>query len=495
MTAMSTSYLAIDVGGGSGRGIVGTLEGRRLTLREVHRFANYHVPVAGRDYWDLFHLFHEMIECVRRAQREHGDLSSFCVDLWGNDIAFLDKNGQPIGYPWCTRNSDGSAMEAFFRDVMPPEAYFMQCGSQVRRGNAVFQLYERMLERDPALAHAERILTLPDLFGYFFTGRAYSEFTIATTTQLIDPFTGGWNGRLIRALGLPEHLFGEIVLPGTRRYDLLPGVLPEAAGRLKYAPAASHDTASAVTTLTVAPDEAFCSSGTWSIIGAECDGPTINREVLAYNFSNEGCADGRWRLQKDIMGMWCMQNLHRGLCETAGPLSWDEIVRQAEAAEPFRSLVNLEEPVFVSDADPAETIRAYCGKTGQPVPAALGEIARCVYESMALQYRQTLAQLRELSGREFTKLRIVGGGGKNGFLNQMIADAARMRVEAGPYESASVGGILLQAAAEGKIQTADFPEIVRSSFEVRTFTPRKERAPLWDAAADRYREYCGNMVL
>ena len=133
MTAMSTSYLAIDVGGGSGRGIVGTLEGRRLTLREVHRFANYHVPVAGRDYWDLFHLFHEMIECVRRAQREHGDLSSFCVDLWGNDIAFLDKNGQPIGYPWCTRNSDGSAMEAFFRDVMPPEAYFMQCGSQVRR--------------------------------------------------------------------------------------------------------------------------------------------------------------------------------------------------------------------------------------------------------------------------------------------------------------------------------------------------------------------------
>lgn len=223
MTAMSTSYLAIDVGGGSGRGIVGTLEGRRLTLREVHRFANYHVPVAGRDYWALFHLFHEMIECVRRAQREHGDLSSFCVDLWGNDIAFLDKNGQPIGYPWCTRNSDGSAMEAFFRDVMPPEAYFMQCGSQVRRGNAVFQLYERMLERDPALAHAERILTLPDLFGYFFTGRAYSEFTIATTTQLIDPFTGGWNGRLIRALGLPEHLFGEIVLPGTRRYDLLPG--------------------------------------------------------------------------------------------------------------------------------------------------------------------------------------------------------------------------------------------------------------------------------
>lgn len=176
--------------------------------------------------------------------------------------------------------------------------------------------------------------------------------------------------------------------------------------------------------------------------------------------------------------MWCMQNLHRGLCETAGPLSWDEIVRQAEAAEPFRSLVNLEEPVFVSDADPAETIRAYCGKTGQPVPAALGEIARCVYESMALQYRQTLAQLRELSGREFTKLRIVGGGGKNGFLNQMIADAARMRVEAGPYESASVGGILLQAAAEGKIQTADFPEIVRSSFEVRTFTPGGARAAL-----------------
>ena len=189
---MSTSYLAIDVAAVAGeaswaRWRAGAHAAGGAQVRQLPR------PVAGRDYWDLFHLFHEMIECVRRAQREHGDLSSFCVDLWGNDIAFLDKNGQPIGYPWCTRNSDGSAMEAFFRDVMPPEAYFMQCGSQVRRGNAVFQLYERMLERDPALAHAERILTLPDLFGYFFTGRLFGVYD-RHETQLIDPFTGGWNG-------------------------------------------------------------------------------------------------------------------------------------------------------------------------------------------------------------------------------------------------------------------------------------------------------------
>lgn len=492
---MTTSYLAIDIGGGSGRGIVGTLAGHTLKLQEVVRFANFHLPVAGKHYWDTFYLFHEMIECVGTAYREFASLSSFCADLWGNDFALLDQNGQPIGYPWCTRNSDGSAMEAFFREVMPPKDYFLQCGNQIRRGNAVFQLYERMREGDPALAGAEYFLMLPDLFGYFFTGKKYNEFTIATTSQLINPHGKNWNRTLIKALGLPESLFGEILMPGTKRYDILPEVLPGVGREIKYAPVASHDTASAVTTITVAADEVFCSSGTWSIIGIECDKPLITEEVLAYNFSNEGTADGRWRLQKDIMGMWCVQNLFRLACKEEPALSWDELVRQAEAAQPFRSLVNLEEPVFTSDADPVEMLCTYCRRTGQPVPRTLGETARCIYESMALQYRQTVIQLQKLSGRRFTKLGIVGGGGKNDLLNRMIANVTQMKVEVGPYESASIGNILMQAVAEGKIAKSDFPQIIRESFALKTFLPEDDFTPCWQPAVNRYQEYCSKAYL
>lgn len=308
---MPYSYLAVDVGGGSGRGIVGTLDGRRLKLKEIRRFENNYVPVAGKNYWNTLQLFREMIRCVDEAQEQYPALSSFCVDTWGADFALLDRNGQPAGYSWCTRNSDGAAAEAFFKEVMSPERFVAQTGSQIRLGNTPFQLYERILEQDPALAGADRFLMLPDYFGYLFTGQKYNEFTVATTSQMISPGTGTWNKAMIEALGLPERLFGELILPGTVRYDVLPEVLPRGAGSVNYVPVATHDTASAVAAIAPASDEIFLSSGTWSIIGVKCDKPIINDEVYRYGFSNEGTEDGRWRLQKDVMGMWCMQKIFR----------------------------------------------------------------------------------------------------------------------------------------------------------------------------------------
>lgn len=492
---MPVSYLAIDVGGGSGRGIVGILDGRRLTLTEVHRFENRYVPVAGRDYWNTLQLFYEMRRCVEKAQEQFEDLSSFCADLWGADFALLDKNGQPAGYSWCTRNSDGGAVESFFKNVMSAQEYVKQSGGQIRRGNTPFQLYERLLEQDPALLSADRFLMLPDYFGYLFTGKKYNEFTAATTSQLISPQTGTWNKKMIEALGLPEQLFGEIIMPGTVRYDVLPEVIPDKGGKLKYAPAATHDTASAITAITVAADEAFISSGTWSIIGVECSRPVVNEKVFAYSFSNEGTADGRWRLQKDVMGMWCMQNIYRVYSRKNPSLTWDGIVEQAKAAPELGTLINLGEPAFAGDSDPVELVGVYCRKTGQPVPATLGELARSVYESMVLQYRLTVDQVKELSGRTLKKLRIVGGGGKNQFLNQMIADATGLTLEAGPYESACVGNILMQAAAEGTAAMPDFPEIVRESFEIKTFTPRPDCAKKWEAAQEKYLRLCSGSYL
>ncbi len=488
------AYLAIDIGGGGGRGIAGTLEGDRLTLEELCRFDNYHVPVGNRYYWDAFYLFHQMLQTLEKMERNFPGFDSFGIDMWGNDFALLDANGQLTGAPRCTRNSKGEGMRRFFREVMSPEEYFMECGSQIRYGNAVFQLYERILEEDPALRTAKKFLMFPDLFGYLFTGRYFTEYTIGTTGQLIDPGTGSWNRRLIGKLGLPDTLFGEILMPGAQKLSLLQGLFAGQREAVKYVPAASHDTASAVTALALEEDEAFASSGTWSIIGTEVEKPVVNKEVLRWNFSNEGTADGKWRLQKDVMGMWVMQNLFRIWNREYGPLTWDEIVCEAEKAEPFRSLVNLEEAPFISDADPVWMIKEYCLRSGQPVPGSIGEIARCVYESMAVRYKYTIGQTEALTGRKFKRLRIVGGAGKNRFLDQMIADVTGIAVSAGPYEGACIGNILMQAEAAGQISgKKQFKSILQGSCEQQEFLPQK--TALWEGPVKRYGKLCESVFI
>lgn len=409
--------------------------------------------------------------------------------MWGSDFAFLDKNDQPIGDSWCTRNSDGIAMETFFRDVIKREDYFAFCGGQIRRGNTTFQLYERYLKKDTALQDAQTFLMLPDYMGYLFTGRKYTEFTIGTTSQLIDPFTGKWNEVLIRKLNLSPKLFCEIIMPGTARYPIRQDLQQKLNTMAQYVPVTAHDTASAVTTLQIQSDEVFCSSGTWSIIGIECEQPIISREAYEANFSNEGTAKQSWRFQKDVMGMWCIQNLFKRYRWKNPDLTWEMIIREAEMASPFRSIVNLEESVFAGDGDPLKWICRYCEKTEQPIPLTLGEAARCIYESMALRYWKTIHQLQKISGRKIRTIRIVGGGAKNQLLNQMLADVTNMRVEAGPYESACIGNILMQASADGSVQQKDFSKIVKNSFDIQTFVPKKECSKEWLAATERYECY------
>lgn len=489
MIEVAATYLALDIGGGSGRGIAGTLTEDHLLLDEVSRFENYYVSIAGKDSWDIFYLFHEMLKCIRRTQKKYKNLISFSVDMWGSDFAFLDRNGQPIGQTWCTRNGDEKVMEEFFHKVIKKESYFNACGGQIRRGNTVFQLYERLLENDTALQAAESLLMLPDYMGYLFTGKKYTEFTIGTTSQLIDPLTGEWNKEMIQRLDLSMELFCEIIRPGMVRYKIRPELQSVLNTMVQYLPTASHDTASAVTALQLQSDEIFCSSGTWSIIGIECDRPLINNAVYKANFSNEGTIDQRWRFQKDVMGMWCIQNVFRVFCRQDSALTWEKVVAQAERARAFRSIVNLEESLFGGDDEPVQLIQQYCEKTNQPIPVTLGELARCIYESMTLRYCMTIDQLKILSKRELKKIRIVGGGSKNGLLNQMIADATGMVVEAGPYESACIGNILIQAEADGKIQREEFSKLVKNSFEIQIFHPRKEQNKDWKAAAERYKQY------
>jgi rhamnulokinase len=480
------NYLAIDIGGGSGRGIVGHLDGDQLTLSEVHRFDNYYVNVNGRYYWDILHLLREMIECIRKSDLAFpgNPIKSFGLDMWGADFSFLDENGFPIGNAVCNRNTQGLGMRKYSEDVMPLDELFKRSGMPNRAGNTIFQLYERILEKDTAINNAAHFFMLPDLFGAIFTGKFFSEYTIAATSLLVDPYTKQWNTELIRSLNLPESLFPDIIKPGSFQLELIPQLFEGQRSDLRYVPVAAHDTASAIAAIGVDPDEAFCSSGTWSIIGTAVDSPVINDQVHQWNFANEVTADGRYRLQKDVMGMWLMQQFYRSW-NSSSTIAWDDIVQAAKAAAPLRTFISIDEPEFYNDGDPLKKIETSCKKNNQPVPAGPGEIARCVYENMALRYCVTLRQAEKLSGRTFRCLRIVGGGSQNEFLNQMAADATNVPVYAGPIESSCIGNILLQAKAAGQVSDIkDFKHIAANSFPIKKYMP--ENHDVWKKPLEEY---------
>lgn len=484
-----TSYLAMDYGASSGRGILGHFDGTRIVLEEVHRFENYFVDQNGTFYWDVFRLFHEMRVAIEKASRRAPGLRSVGIDTWGTDYGLLDKNGQLIGNPRCMRNADGSVV-ARCREKISIRELFDRTGIQMIYGNTVFQLYERVLAGDPALENGACMLMMPDLLAYMLTGERFNEYTMASTSMLYNVHTRSWDLEVARRLGIPETIFGQILLPGSRRFPVRKALcadmnIPE----LEYVPVGSHDTASAVAAIPLEADVAFCSSGTWSIFGIASDTPVLSEQAYEANFSNEGTVDGKIRLLKNIMGMWILQQCAAQWKKQGLTLSWDEIVAEAEKAPPFRSFINLEEPEFYCAGDMVSRIQDYCRRTHQPVPETVGEIARCAYESLAMRYRYTIGQLEEITGRPMKALHIVGGGCKNRLLNQFAANAIGRPVYAGPVESACVGNILMQAYAYGEIKNlAHLRQVVRNSFPVETYLP-EDPSP-WQAAYSRYLRHC-----
>lgn len=484
----SIYFVALDLGAGSGRAMLGAFDGTRLTLEEAHRFSNEPVPLPDGIYWDALRLYDEMRKGLAESVRKSGcPLSGVAVDTWGVDYGLLDKDGRLLANPRHYRDvrTNGILEKAFA--LYPREKLFGSTGIQFMPINTVFQLLAQRLADDPALAAARHLLWMPDLFNYWFTGERRAERTIASTGQCYNPKTGAWADDVLKALDVPRPLFADLVSPGT----VLGPFRPELAeslglGDTPVIAVGSHDTASAVAAVPLSgPGEAYLSSGTWSLLGVESKTPVITEKSLKYNFTNEvGVAD-TIRLLKNITGLWIVQEMRRTWLAAGEKITYDEMGDLAQQAEPFALFINPDDPLFMPPGDMAARIVEYAARTGQPAPASRGAMIRAAFESLAFKYRWVLDLLDELSGQSIHTLYIVGGGTRNTFMNQWTASATGRVVKTGPTEATAAGNVLLQMIATGHLNSlAEARAVIRASFPSETIEPVDRSA--WNDAYQRY---------
>jgi len=487
--AETVNLVALDLGAESGRAVLARIENGRLDLRPVHRFPNGPIRVRDSIYWDVLGLFSEIKQGLAMCAAEtEGPISSIGLDTWGVDFALVDKAGDLLGNPYHYRDkrTEGMIEEACRR--VPRREIFEYTGIQFMPLNTLFQLLSMGVANSPMLDMADKLLTMPDLLNFWLTGETVCEFSEATTTQFYDPREKTWARELLQRLGLPTHfLVDEIVPPGTKLGPLMASVaeevgLPDAT---VVAPAC-HDTGSAVAAVpATGHTHAYISSGTWSLMGVEIKEPIITDATLEWNFTNEGGVSDTFRLLKNIMGLWLVQECRRTWERDGESLSYDEMTRLAAEAEPFAALVEPDDAAFLAPRDMPAEIRGFCERTGQTPPGTNGAIVRCALESLALKYRWVLEKLEEVCGHSLDTIHIVGGGSQNTLLSQFAADATGRPVVAGPVEATAAGNALVQAMALGCIGSLEEGrEMIRRSFDVATYEPG-DKGP-WDRAYESY---------
>lgn len=470
---MSKVYLAADFGGGSGRVIAGWLEDGKLVMEEVHRFGNRQVRLGDHVYWDFPALFEDMKVGLRKAASKGYAVESIGIDTWGVDFGLIDRDGQLLGNPVCYRDARTAGMiDKLFKTVNPSEHY-ATTGIQVMEINTLAQLLS--IKDTAQLEAAHRLLFMPDLFSYFLTGKATNEYCIASTSELLDAKNRDWSWETIEALGLPKHIFGEIVMPGTVR-GILRGDISEETGlgEVKVIAVGSHDTASAVAAVPAIEGDgpvAFLSSGTWSLLGVELPEPILSEEARQAEFTNEGGVGGRIRFLQNITGLWIMQRLMAEWKERGEEQTFAQILPAAANAS-ISSIIPVADAVFMNPTSMEKAICDYCESSGQAVPQSKGELVRCVFQSLAKKYKEAISGINGLLPESLKRLHIIGGGSQNDLLNQLTSDALGVPVWAGPVEATAMGNILVQAMAAGEVaDLAEIREIVRRSVTPKVFEP------------------------
>ncbi len=480
--------LAFDYGAGSGRGILGRFDGNKLQLDEMHRFTNDPVIAGGSFYWDILRLYHEMkqgiLKCVKNGD---GDFAGIGIDTWGVDFGLLGQDGQLLGIPHHYRDSRNDGMIEAACEVIPNREIYDATGIQFLKFNTLYQLLSMVRSRSPILEKAETMLFIPDLLNYFLTGVKASEFTIASTSQMVDPVKGEWARGMLEKLGIPEGILAEIIDTGSVIGPITKPVCEELS--IKAVPViavAEHDTGSAVVSVPTAEGKyAYLSSGTWSLLGVELPAPIINDETYRLNYTNEGGINKSTRLLKNIMGLWIYQECKRVWDSTGEAVSHEVLLAQAASAAPFTSLIDPDHDSFYSPGNMPEKIRAYCRSTGQEPPESKGEVVRCVLESLALKYRMALLGLEKIVGYGIPVLHIVGGGTLNTMLNQFTANATGKPVITGPVEATAVGNLAVQLLALGEVSgLGEARALIRRSFPTREYLPVDRGR--WDTAYERF---------
>lgn len=484
-------YLAVDLGAESGRVIAGLYDGSTVRLEEIHRFPNGPVNVAGSLRWDVIGLWREIVEGLKQAATKFGDrIESVGVDTWGVDYVLLSEKDEFVGQPYNYRDkrNDGMMEHAFTR--VPKAEIFANTGLQFMQINSLYQLISMQLNDPKFLSVARHFLMMPDFFHWLLCGSKVVEFTNATTTQFVHPVSRTWAVDMLRKFEIPTEMLPEIVSPGTRLGALRQQVSHETGlGRIDVVAPATHDTGAAVaavpTERTGRANWAYISSGTWSLIGVEIQEAILTAEALEQNVTNEGGIDGTYRLLKNVMGLWLVQECRRSFERTGKSFDYSDLTQLAAESEPFRSILDPNDSVFLAPEDMAQEIRDWCLEHGEPAPETEGQFVRCALESLALKYRKVLRGIEKLTGETIEVLHIVGGGCKNELLNQLTADACGIPVVAGPVEATALGNVLIQARSSGAIGTLEeIRNVVRASSELKTFEPQDSTA--WDAAYERY---------
>lgn len=487
--------LAVDLGAESGRVMAGLFDGRALRLEEVHRFPNGPVRLAGTLRWDALRLWSEIQAGLRKATATCGDrIASVGVDGWGVDGVLFSKRFEMLGQPWHYRDDRTRGLIDAACNRVPRRDIFAATGVQFMEINTLYQLLALKRDAPELLDAAGRFLMMPDFFHWCLSGSQTGEFTNATTTQCLDPRSRDWATDLLRRFELPAEIFPQLVPPGTKLGRIRDEVARDAGlPRIDVIAPATHDTASAVAAVPVdatssspgIPDWAYISSGTWSLMGVEVAQPVLTDRALECNMTNEGGIDDTFRLLKNVMGLWLVQQCKRSFKRNGNDLDYSELSRLAEQATPFRSLVDPDDSRFLNPEDMPRAIASFCDETGQPPPSTPGEFVRCALESLALKYRVVLGRIEELTGTPVRTIHVVGGGARNALLNRFTASACGRPVIAGPVEATALGNVLVQARTAGEIGSlAELRTVVRASCELETFEPIDEAA--WRDAAGRF---------
>jgi rhamnulokinase len=482
--SMKNSFFAVDLGATSGRTILGTFADEGLEMEVVNRFPNHLIPANGHFYWDIYELYRNIIEGLKIvAQREDVKITSIGIDTWGCDFVMVGKDGGFLRLPYAYRDphTEG-APDKFFERVPRSEVYGLT-GIQIMNFNTLFQFDTLKRNNDVAYEAADKILFIPDALSYMLTGQMVTEYTVATTAQIVNAHTRKLEPSLLKVVGLAEDKFGRFVYPGEKVGALTPEI--QKLTGLEAIPViavAGHDTASAVAAVPAKNDNfAYLSSGTWSLMGIETQTPVINEESEALNYTNEGGVNNTIRVLKNICGMWLLERCR---------LNWTDadyavLNEEAEASEAFRSLINPDAPEFSNPVDMEQAIKDYCHKHNEPVPETRGQVVRCIYESLALRYRQVLDNLRKLSDHHIDVLHVIGGGSRNHMLNQWTANAIGIPVIAGPSEGTAIGNIMLQALASGAADSVPaMRQIIRKSIKMQGYLSENEKA--WEEAYNKF---------
>lgn len=482
------NLLAFDYGASSGRAMLGQFDGNRLGLSEMHRFANEPVMVGDSLYWDILRLFHEMKQGILKAVAGgHKDIASIGIDTWGVDFGLLDSTGGLLGNPYHYRDSRTEGMIEEACRIVPGQEIYAATGIAFQVFNSLYQLFSMKFNKSPLLENASTMLFTPDLLRYFLTGEKSSEFTIASTSQMLDAHTRSWAGELLDKLGIPRNILTEIIDAGTVAGKLTPGVAGElGVGRVPVVAVAEHDTGSAVVSVPAVEGKyAYLSSGTWSLLGVESAVPVINDSAFKLNYTNEGGYNRTTRLLKNIMGLWIYQECKRTWDKSGERVSFDELEEGAVNAEAFAAFIDPDDSSFFSPGRMPSKIQDYCRKTGQKVPETKPQIVRCIMESLAMTYRKAVEGLEKVVGYSLPVLHIVGGGCKNTLLSQFTANAIARPVIAGPVEATATGNLMAQLLALGEVKSLNEGRlIVRNSFPSVEYSPENKAG--WDAAYERF---------